>query len=181
MAADTEKTPFDLLRDIERRSRDNAHGLPEQVEIQTTWAGIGFRVGDAHLVASLGAVREILISPVLTRVPGARVWMKGIANVRGNLLPVTDLKGLLVGESTPLRQSARVLAVNNGTVSAGLLVDEVYGLRHFRDENFSDSADAVPEFFRRFTNGVYRQNQEVWGNANLHALIESDEFMHVAA
>ncbi|SCZ61842.1 chemotaxis protein CheW [Thiohalomonas denitrificans] len=181
MAADTEKTPFDLLRDIERRSRANARGLPEQVEIQTTWAGIGFRVGDAHLVAPLGVVREILTFPVLTRVPGAKVWMKGIANVRGNLLPVTDLKGLLVGKSTPMRQSARVLVVNNGTVSAGLLVDEVFGLRHFLDEDFSDSAEAVPEFIRRFINGIYRQNQEIWGHVNLHALVESDEFMHVAA
>ncbi len=180
MSADT-GTIFELLRDIERRSRANAQGLPEQLEIQTTWAGIGFRVGDARLVAPLGVIREILTSPVLTRVPGAKTWMKGIANVRGNLLPVTDLKGLLLGESTPIRQNARVLAVDNGTVSAGLLVDEVFGLRHFLDEDFSDDAGAVPAFIRPFINGVYRQNHEIWGSADLHALIQSDEFMHVAA
>ena len=181
MAANTEKATFDLLRDIERRSRANAHGLPEQVEIQSAWAGIGFRVADAHLVAPLGVIREILTSPVLTRIPGAKVWMKGIANVRGNLLPVTDLKGLLLGESTSVRQNTRILAVDNGTVSAGLLVDEVFGLRHFLDEDFSEGTEAVPGFIRRFINGVYVQHQETWGKADLHALIESDEFMQIAA
>lgn len=176
-----ENDAFDLLRTIERRSREHARGLPEQLEVKTTWAGIGFRVGDARLVAPLGVVREILTSPVLTRVPGAKSWMKGVANVRGNLLPVTDLGAFLSEQPTPMRRTTRVLVVSNGSIGAGLLVDEVLGLKHFFEEEFSSDTSVVAEFIRRFVSGSYRQNSEAWGSVDLHALIESDEFMRVAA
>ena len=81
-------TPYALLKEIEQRSRGMALGLPQQVEVRRTWSGIGFRIGDLLMVSSLGEISEILVYPPLTRVPQAKPWVKGIANVRGNLLPV---------------------------------------------------------------------------------------------
>lgn len=179
--ADRTASAIELLRDIERRSRAHARGLPEQVEVQSTRAAVGFRVGEARLIAPLGVIREILTMPALTRVPGAKSWMKGVANVRGNLIPVTDLNGFLGGEATPMRRTARVLIVDSGPTSAGLLVDEVLGLRHFFEEEYSSDTSGVPEILRDYVGGIYRQDQQVWGSVDLHAVIESDAFMHVAA
>ncbi len=54
MAAVAETNPlFDLLRDIETRSRRNALGLPQQVDTRKTWSGIGFRIGDVRLLPPL--------------------------------------------------------------------------------------------------------------------------------
>ena len=44
-------------------------------------------------------------------VPGAQPWMLGVANMRGNLLPMVDLKQFLEGERTVLHESQRVLIV----------------------------------------------------------------------
>lgn len=172
---------FELLLAIERRSQASARGLPEQVEVKTTQAGVGFRIGDARLVAPLGVIREILTYPPLAHIPGAKPWLKGVANVRGNLLPVTDLGGFLTGRPTPAHRAARVLVVTSGGIGAGLLVDEVLGLRHFFEEDHVPDNSAIADFVRRFVSGVYRQEGTVWGSIDLHALIESDEFMRVAA
>lgn len=172
---------IDVLLDIERRSRASARGLPEQVEVKTTWAGVGFRVGEARLVAPLGIIREILTFPLITRVPGAKQWMRGVANVRGTLLPITDLNCFLQGEPTPVRRQTRVLVIDNGAMGAGLLVNEVLGLRHFFQEEFSSDTGLMTDFVRRFVSGVYRQSNENWGSVDLHAIIESEDFMHVAA
>jgi twitching motility protein PilI len=46
----------------------------------------------------IGEVNEILTLPVLTPVPGTRSWLLGVANVRGNLVPVIDLRDFIEGE-----------------------------------------------------------------------------------
>jgi len=87
--------PFELLQELERRSRKafagkGSDGMSEE------WVGIGFRIGEEQFVASRDQVREVLMLPdAMTRVPGANRWMLGIANLRGHLLPLIDLKMLL--------------------------------------------------------------------------------------
>ncbi len=79
-------------------------------------------------------MREVLNYPgQLTRVPGAKSWIKGLANVRGALLPVIDLRQYLGSGATPLTRNTRLLVVNHRDVPAGLMVDEVLGFRRFID------------------------------------------------
>src|ERR1700758_3164570 len=85
--------PFELLFALENRLRvarlDIAAGQTQ------SWTGLGFRLRERWLVAPREDVREVITVPRMTRVPGARPWMLGVANVRGNLLPITDLAQLL--------------------------------------------------------------------------------------
>ncbi|NIQ08579.1 MAG: chemotaxis protein CheW, partial [Gammaproteobacteria bacterium] len=69
--------------------------LPQKIEVRRTWSGIGFRLGEYLLVSPTSEIIEILKCPPLTRVPSALSWVKGIANIRGTLLPVIELKGFL--------------------------------------------------------------------------------------
>ena len=62
--------PFELLLEMERRSRAAVAGLAG-TEQPSEWVGVGFRVGDEHFVADRNEVREVLMLPTtLTRVPG---------------------------------------------------------------------------------------------------------------
>src|SRR5438270_1864270 len=55
--------------------------------------------GDLYLVAR-EETREVLGVPAsTTRVPGARSWIKGLANVRGQLLPIIDRKSTRLNSS----------------------------------------------------------------------------------
>src|SRR6185295_11910400 len=121
--------PFALLLALERRLQtarvDLAAGAAQY------WTGLGFRLGDRWLVAPREDVREVIALPPLTRVPGARPWLLGLANVRGGLLPVCDLHRLLGEEHRTMARGSRVLVYNNDRVPAGFLVDEVAAYRQF--------------------------------------------------
>ena len=82
--------PFALLLNIADRSRRNASALPQQVEV-LLWGGLLAGI----FAADMNDVAEILQPPRLTKVPGVRSWVLGVANVRGRLVPVMDLAGLL--------------------------------------------------------------------------------------
>lgn len=180
-ASNAVSDPLALLREIEARARRNALGLPQQVEVRRTWSGIGFRIDTTHLVTSLGEVREILHYPTLTPVPGAKSWVRGIANVRGNLLPIMDLKGFLAGVAGELGRDTRVLVIRHGGMAAGLVVDEVLGLRHFFDEEATEAPPPCSEALAAHLHGGYRQAQTHWGVFSMRALAENPQFMEVAA
>lgn len=128
-------TSFEALVDYERRSLAHVAGVPEQIEAPGLWRGIGFRVGERQFVSSISEVNEILtMPPALTPVPATRNWLLGVANVRGNLIAVVDLKHFLLDQRTHVNERSRVLWVKQPGGGVGLLVDEVLGQRNLTDE-----------------------------------------------
>ena len=85
------------------------------------------RLGAGRFAAELSAVAEVGRVPTLTRIPGAPVWLSGVANWRGRLLPVLDLRSLLGAKACAPGPSARLVVLALDGVSAGVLVDAVEG------------------------------------------------------
>jgi len=64
--------PFELLRELERRSRAAVAGKGTG-DMSEEWVGIGFRLGQENFVADRDQVREVLMLPeAMTRVPGSK-------------------------------------------------------------------------------------------------------------
>ncbi|MCH7801399.1 MAG: chemotaxis protein CheW [Chloroflexi bacterium] len=73
----------------------------------------------------IGAVREIIRMQDITKVPGAPAFVEGIINLRGNVIPVVDLRkrfGLSVSERN---RDNRILVVDIGGHDIGVVVDAV--------------------------------------------------------
>ena len=174
-------SPFEALAEYERRSLAHVAGVPEQIEAPGLWRGIGFRIGSRYLVSSINEVNEILTYPALTLVPGTRPWLLGVANVRGNLVPLIDLRRYLEGESTLLSESSRVLLVRQSGGSVGLLVDEVLGQRNFSLEQRADAIGEEDESYGRFIGEKYLLGEVYWGLFSMAALVRTPDFAQASA
>jgi twitching motility protein PilI len=174
--------PFELLAALERRGRAASASPGEEPTPDREWVGIGFRMaGELYLVAR-DETREVLSVPSqLTRVPGAKAWIKGLANVRGALLPVIDLRQFLGSGVTPLTRNTRVIVVNHREVPAGLLVDEVLGFRRFAEGEFAGEAPPTLLRCERFLAGAFRRGGEQWPVLGLRQLVENPGFLDAAA
>ena len=86
-------TAFELLWQIDQRCRLLAADLPSQAVRPDRWSGIGFRLGEHWYVAPMGEVSEVLHEPRFTQLPGVKPWVKGVANLRGRLLPIMTCAG----------------------------------------------------------------------------------------
>jgi twitching motility protein PilI len=179
--AELVEQPFELLQEIERRSRQ-AHAGDGVSAMPAEWVGVGFRIGEEQFVASREQVREVLMLPDgMTRVPGAKRWMLGIANLRGHLLPLVDVKLLLGSGRTTLRRNTRVISVNHREVPAGLVVDEVLGFRRFMDSEFTDTWPETIVRCDRFLTGAYQRGEDTWPVMDLFDFVESNLFLQAAA
>lgn len=128
------ENPFQWLGELQKLAKQQVSSLPQPEVVQETWRGIAFRLNQYKLLVNLKDINEILHCPkAISRVPGARPWIHGIANIRGQLLPVIDLKACLGGPNTVLKNSTRLLIMNHANIFSGVLVDEVLGIKHFSD------------------------------------------------
>lgn len=98
---------------------------------------VGFIVGDVGYAVPIGAVKEIINPAALTELPHAPPAVAGVADHRGEVIPIIDLRvrfGLPIGGETS-RSKWILIDVQDRTV--GLIVDQVtevfgtggYGLR----------------------------------------------------
>jgi len=53
---------------------------------------ITFKLGDELFAINVSQVREVLEFSLITRVPTAPAYMRGVVNVRGKAIPVVDLR-----------------------------------------------------------------------------------------
>ncbi len=180
MAEPSTRDPFDVLKDIERRSRKCAVGLPQQVQVQRFWVGIGYRLGESRLVTPIGEVTEMFRFPRLTQVPGVKPWVKGIANIRGSLLPIIDLRGCLGGGYAVLSRRSRVLTMQHHDLISGFLVDEVLGLKHFFQEELSSELGELEPFLSKYAQGSFSQDDVHWGVLSIHKLAADPDFLQAA-
>lgn len=169
-----------ILQGMEEACRNCSAGMSHKLEIAGEWAGIAFRVGDNHLVTPLEEVAEIIEYPELSVVPGTRAWVRGIANVRGNLLTVIDLGAYLGGRMTPVRNRNRVLVVDHNGVCSGLVVDEVSGLKHFMHAEFCEGAVCADGHLQPYVRHGFRRGDSCWGLISLYALADAPQFLQVA-
>ena len=176
-----DKAPILLLHELTQRSRERAYSLPQQIEVKATWEGVGFRLAGSGWVVPLDQVKEILTKVHISHIPGAKEWVRGVANVRGTLLPILDLNGFLMGKMTKMTRRSRILVMQHKGIAAGLLVEEVMGMRHFLEEEFSTDISMLDVPFKQMLTGQYRQRGETWGVFNINHLVELPEFMQVAA
>ncbi len=173
--------PFELLLEMDRLTRAGIAGQTEE-EIEQEWVGIGFRLSGERFLVDRRQVREVMTYPgKITRVPGSKTWVAGLASVRGQLIPVYDLKAFLGGGVSVPDRATRILLANSRDVPAGLIVDEVLGFRRFATKEFA--GEWAPTILRcdRYMAGAYRRSGEVWPVMDLNTLLEHSQFQNVAA
>jgi twitching motility protein PilI len=173
--------PFDILADYERRSLAHVAGLPEQLDAPGLWRGVGYRIGRRRLASGFGEVVEILPMPAVTPVPGAQPWMLGVANIRGNLLPIVDLKQFLEGERTVLHEGQRVLIVRQPGGAVADTIDELFAQRSFVEEQLPAAAPLAEGRYGHFIDRAYRLADADWGVFSLDRLARTPEFRQAAA
>jgi twitching motility protein PilI len=174
--------PFELLKEIEKRSRAGAAANVPEPAVGREWVGVAFRMGGETFLAAREETREVLGFPaVVTRIPGAKSWVRGLANVRGQLLPMLDLRQFLGSGATASGRNTRVVVVNHREIPAGLMVDEVLGFRRFAEAEFN--AEAPPTVIRceTYLAGAFRRGGEVWPVLSLKSLVESQSFLQAAS
>lgn len=137
--------PGELLRKM-RRDYWEALARPAEEERGETRLLLSFEVDRQILAARAVSVREVIkVPPWISRVPRSPDHLLGIINLRGQILPVLDVRTRHRGRSI---DEGRIVILKGGQRDVGLYVDRVVGLPDVRVDDIQQpqgGAGAVPE------------------------------------
>lgn len=172
--------PFDQLLALESLTLRHDSSDTRGKGTGSIWAGLGFRVGEWRLLVRLAQVTEVSAVPPITRVPGARSWMRGIANLRGTVLSVADLGAYLGLRHGTDGAHARVLVFEGENWFSGILVDEVLGMRSFYDGDHVGDVDHVDTELEPYLSDAYKAEGFLWRVFEPSRLLADNKFLAAA-
>jgi twitching motility protein PilI len=151
---------------------DQEHGLSEAADGTARVQRYGFRIGACRFVHDLSLAVELIELPRRYDLPNSSAWFSGLVNLRGNLVPVFDLKSLF-GVSGPVGYRQMLLVIGSGERIAALVIDGTPD--HITVDAGSRIADPqhVPEILQQCMKGAYEYAGEVWYQLNYEGLFES--------
>ena len=181
MTVKNDRAVFRKLQEYQQRSEIFQPGKDAVGGHSQEWSGVTFRLSDARMACNIDRVQEILPLPSSTPVPGSKPWILGLANVRGNLMTIVDLAWFLYGRRSEVTPRSRLLAAGSQKSPVGLLIDEVFGQRHFLNSDATEAELAANSPLLGFVKRQHVLGTESWQELELDQLFKSTEFLNGAA
>lgn len=138
-----------------------------------------FKLGDELFAANVSKVLNILEFTRITKVPKAPSYMKGVINLRGDVLPVIDTRLKFGMDETQFTTSTCILVLiiefDNETIHLGALVDSVQEVLEF-EENVILKAPSIGSSYRSdFIKGVVEHQDNFIMLLDVEKVFTSDE------
>lgn len=164
---------IELLR-LEHMAKSRQADSQSKSEVQ--WQGVAFAVAGEPLVAPIGEVAEVISVPdKITAVPFSKPWLIGIANVRGQILPIVDLAGFLKVDSKARKD--KLLVIKHLNLQVGLLVDKVWNIKNFSTAQYVAKRPGPSSAFIAYNHGQFKEEAQNWPVFLPSLLIQDPRFL----
>ncbi len=130
---------------------------------------IGFYLNQNEYTVPILKVQEIIKLPLITKIPQAPYYIEGVTNLRGNVIPILNLKSL-INLSSETSKGNKVIVVASGKKIFGVLVDDISGVINI-DESTIESCDDFFEGNVEQVEGVARLSDRLVVLLNTRKLI----------
>jgi purine-binding chemotaxis protein CheW len=118
--------------------------LPERLDETRFRRACVFLLGGAAFAVDVCQAREVVMLQEFTRVPGAPAPLVGVANLRGSVLPIVEVRPLLGLAPQPIGEGSPAVVLADGPLTAAVAIDQVIGLDWYDEARPLPAADARP-------------------------------------
>lgn len=137
---------------------------------------VGFYIGEDEYALYIHKVREIHPMTEIRKVPRAPQFVEGVINVRGQIVPIIDLRKRFDMAPNESRQTAKILIVELDKNLVGMIVDNVSEVMRF----YLDEIEKTPPMFSgsinsQYIQGVAKLNDKLIILLNIEKLLSFEE------
>lgn len=117
---------------------DKTKGIHRSVQI------VVFRLGNEEYGLHIDQIKEVVITPKITRMPQTPSYVRGVANIRGNVIAIFDLEERFNLVKTNAEQHRKyTLVVESDDIKMGLLVTEVPNTISVNEADLDESVGII--------------------------------------
>jgi purine-binding chemotaxis protein CheW len=129
----------------------------------------------------IAAVESIIKMQTITQLPQAPFYVKGVTNLRGNVLPVIDLRLRFGLEAVESSRQTRIIIVTMGRIKVGVVVDGVSEVLRVQDDVIGGLPPMVSTVNSAFLKGIVRLEDRLIILLELAKVLAVDEQEHLQA
>jgi purine-binding chemotaxis protein CheW len=136
-----------------------------------------FTLAGTEYAVPLGSVLEIGRPPNATPVPNVPDWVLGVANLRGDIISMVDLRAFLGIQRRSFGRDSRILVVqaHQAVVTTGLLVDQLNGIGYLAEDRIGPPHGPIEDQVTPYLRGVYEHEERLLVVLDLDGLLLSPE------
>src|SRR5579872_2937593 len=136
---------------------------------------VSFRLGSEEYGVHIGQVQEIIRMVEITHVPRAPHFMEGVINLRGQLIPIIDLRTRFGMPRIDATKSTRIVVTEIGSKRVGIVVDSVSEVINIPIENVEDAPEMIAGVGTEYIQGVGKIDDRLIIMLDLTMVISGEE------
>ena len=130
----------------------------------------GFKIGNGHYAVSVLEVQEVIKPQLLTPVPLAPKYVKGLINLRGQIVTAISLRTLFGLEDVESSDYMNII-VRSGDSLYSLVVDEILDVIDVEKETYEPTPETLEEKLKKFIDGVYKLEKKLLISLDLEKVL----------
>ncbi len=134
-----------------------------------------FRLGDEKYAVDILNVGGISEFREVTKVPNAPVFIDGIINLRGDIIPIVNLKKRFNIAEKKADSDTRIIINNIKGKDIGFVVDEASQVIKIDDADIEEAPDIIKGADRQYISGVGKVNDQIVILLNLEKILSEEE------
>jgi purine-binding chemotaxis protein CheW len=148
---------------------DNLQLSGERVQV------VSFHLGSEEYGVDISQVQEIIRMVEITHVPRAPRFMEGVINLRGQLIPIIDLRTRFAMPRVEQTKSTRIVVTEIGSKKVGIIVDSVSEVINIPIEQVEDAPDMIAGVGTEYIQGVGKVGERLIILLDLTMVITGEE------
>lgn len=115
---------------------------------------VSFKLGSEEYGVDIAQVQEINRMVAITHVPRAPQFMEGVINLRGQLIPIIDLRARFGMPRAEHTKSTRIVVTEIGAKRVGMVVDSVSEVLRLALDQIEEAPEMITGVDTEYIRGV---------------------------
>jgi purine-binding chemotaxis protein CheW len=142
---------------------------------------VTFRAGEELYAVDVAAVERVLRYTPSRPVPRLPLWLDGVIEHAGRVVPVADLRARLGARIEPVGAKTRLLLITFAGGFCAMIVDQVLDVRPYNESELEPAPAMVRGLAGEFVRGVVSRNGALVLVIDLAGLLSAEEHREIAA
>jgi len=136
---------------------------------------IGFTIGGEDYGVDIQTVKEVIRITQITRLPKAPLFVKGVINLRGDIIPIIDLREKFGFNRQEYVNSSRIIVTEMKGKSVGMVVDSVTSVIRLNQDDIDPPPPLVGGLSEEYLNGVGKFGGKLIVLLNIDRILSMEE------
>ena len=136
---------------------------------------VTFRLGEEEFGVDIHALQEIIRMMTVTRVPKAPPFVEGVINLRGQVIPIVDLRARIGMPVEPHNKATRIIVVQLEKKTVGFVVDAVGEVKRIPSRVVEPPPPIVAGIESEYISGVGKLDEQLLILLDLDRLLSETE------